>query len=284
MSYILDALQKSEADRHQEKLPTHLAGTKPLLFKGHGKQNVWPVVIVALLIVNLGVLAYFVFHAESAGIGGSDIKTVSGRAVSSATASRPESLATRSEVAIKPDSVNVDPLQVARAAIAEQKRRLDLAAKKPVNADEKGVLSINEVVPESNISSFAAEPDKPYVIAPDNVAATEQNSEHIGGGTASRQPVDPSAAADGIQAVQNEVPLISDMDAGFQRSIPALTFSSHIYSSAPQGRRIMINNHYLREGQSFSGLKVEEITESGVILNKNGQSFKVSVVRNWSPN
>ena len=44
----------------------------------------------------------------------------------------------------------------------------------------------------------------------------------------------------------------------------------------------MINNEYLREGASFQGMTVEEITEDGVILSLQGESFVVSVVRNWN--
>ena len=315
MSYILDALQKSEADRHQDKLPSHLAGTKPLLFKGRGKRTFWPVAIVVLLIVNLGVLAYFVFHTETADIDRTGAESVSNLSLSSSLNALPPAdgghidtgrdspvINAKSEAMVvsqaeatttRLNGVSSDSLQVARAAIAEQKQRMasaNLAAEVADNAGPGVGQAAGSQFPSARTE---AESDEPYLITPGQGVVTGQSSAKIEAVDMNTPPMDQADGNNGIepslqepdsQEKQNDVASISDMDSSFQRTIPALTFNSHIYSSDPQGRRIMINDHYLREGQSFSGLKVEEITENGVILNKNGQSFKVSVVRNWSPN
>lgn len=87
-------------------------------------------------------------------------------------------------------------------------------------------------------------------------------------------------AATGIE-IEERVPHLVELPLSFQKSIPDLTFNSHIFSSDPQARRVMINGHYLRTGEGFAGLRVERITEDGVVLSKDGQRFRVGVVRDW---
>ncbi|WP_334312382.1 general secretion pathway protein GspB [Marinobacter sp. SS21] len=77
------------------------------------------------------------------------------------------------------------------------------------------------------------------------------------------------------------VPHLVELPLSFQRQVPSLIFNSHIYASDPSGRRVMINNHYLRIGDSFSGIRVERITEEGVELSLHGRQFRVGVVRDW---
>jgi general secretion pathway protein B len=77
------------------------------------------------------------------------------------------------------------------------------------------------------------------------------------------------------------VPHLVELPLSFQKSVPDLTFNSHIYSSDPMASRVMINNQYLRPGDTFASLVVERITEDGVILSKSGQRFRVGTVRDW---
>jgi general secretion pathway protein B len=74
---------------------------------------------------------------------------------------------------------------------------------------------------------------------------------------------------------------ISDKPHSFQIQIPDMAFNSHIYTDTASSRRVMINNIYLREGQTFSGMRVEEITEEGIVLSLKGESFKMGVLRDW---
>lgn len=95
----------------------------------------------------------------------------------------------------------------------------------------------------------------------------------------SSKPADAPPAVASAPAAQN----INTLPDDFRRQLPALTFNSHIYSSEPASRRIMINNAYLREGQRFEGLTIKEITGDGVILYKSPHTFSVPVIRDWKP-
>jgi general secretion pathway protein B len=84
---------------------------------------------------------------------------------------------------------------------------------------------------------------------------------------------------DGVTA--QTAPHLVELPLSFQKRVPDLIFNSHIYASEPSARRVMINDNYLRPGESFSGITVERITEEGVELSMDGRRFRVGVVRNW---
>ena len=95
------------------------------------------------------------------------------------------------------------------------------------------------------------------------------------------------SSADGEPAYTPEpwegrVPHLVEMPMAFQRQVPDLVFNSHVYSSQPGARSVMINNRYLRMGDTLGPLRIERITEEGVELSMNGQRFRVGVVRDWS--
>lgn len=72
------------------------------------------------------------------------------------------------------------------------------------------------------------------------------------------------------------------MPADFQTQIPELTFSFHVFSHVSEKRYIYINDRRVREGQMVtSHVRLRLITETGVILEKEGRFFHVSVVEEW---
>jgi general secretion pathway protein B len=215
MSYILDALRKSETERRQGKVPD--LGQQLQLIHRAKKRRVSPVVWVALaLLVNAGVLAA-VFWPERA-----------------------------------PD------LPVAPAATPET---------------ETAVISQPE--PESEpelVEEQITEPARelPTIITP-SIRQERQTP-------ALRQ--DEPRARVGAR-VEARVPHLVELPLSFQKSIPDLMFNSHIYSTDPYASRVMINGHYLSRGESFSGITIEDVTKDGVVLSKQGRTFRMGIVRDW---
>ncbi len=65
-------------------------------------------------------------------------------------------------------------------------------------------------------------------------------------------------------------------------AVQDLKFSFHVYSSKPQRRTIIINDHRMREGdQVTADLTLEEITEDGVILAHPDTLVHVSILEQW---
>ncbi|AXS82059.1 general secretion pathway protein GspB [Marinobacter sp. Arc7-DN-1] len=212
MSYILDALRKSETERRQGRVPD--LGQQVQLIHRPKKKRVSPVAWVAVaLMLNAGVLA-FVFWPGSQPPD-QPAEQVEAPPVTPAPEPEPEP---------EPES----PVSLPKAE----------AAAAPVPRERATII-----VPSSDSSQ-----------------------------TFPPLPVPEQAG---------RVPHLVELPLSFQKSVPDLTFNSHIYSSSPASRRVMINNAYLRIGDSFSGLRVEDITGEGVVLSLNGQRFRVGVVRDW---
>ena len=73
-----------------------------------------------------------------------------------------------------------------------------------------------------------------------------------------------------------------ELPLSYQKDIPNLNFELHIYSEDSSERTIIINNRRMKEGQLISsGLTLKKITETGVILHKDGIFFHIDIIENW---
>ncbi len=89
----------------------------------------------------------------------------------------------------------------------------------------------------------------------------------------------PAQAADSWESI----PRLKELSTSFQRQIPDLVFLSHMYSGDSALRSVVINGDLLREKDVITGdLIVEGIYEQGVVLRLSGQKFRVSVLEDWS--
>ncbi|MFT4852863.1 MAG: general secretion pathway protein B, partial [Bacteroidia bacterium] len=74
---------------------------------------------------------------------------------------------------------------------------------------------------------------------------------------------------------------VTALPVDIQQQIPALTFSSHLYSD--DFRMVNINGRMMREGDLIDPeLQLVEITEDGVILSFREYHVQMSVLQNWS--
>lgn len=232
MSYILDALRKSETERRQGRVPD--LGQQVQMIHKPKKKSVPVMVWVALgLVLNAAILAWAFWPRASV------------TAIQEPVAPEPE-----------PIIAEPEPLsELSSSPATTSTRRADTLA----NAIEIPVPSVAEPPVED------ASRERPTVIVP-----------------TPREPraVNPSNAVD-RDAPAERTPHLVELPLSFQKRVPDLIFNSHIYASEPSSRRVMINDNYLRPGESFSGITVERITEEGVELSMDGRRFRVGVVRNW---
>lgn len=233
MSYILDALRKSETERRQGKVPN--LGHQIQLIHRPKKKKTSPVAWLALaLVINAGVLAVL-FWPQAAPV---------------VAVPAPEQPARVASDETQPTVVNTHSAQVEGAASTPE------AAASPIDAQA------DEPLAERGSVASDSQRERPTIIVP-SAEATRDNS-------VLRVP-----------AQAGRVPHLVELPLSFQKSVPDLTFNSHIYASDPFASRVMINSNYLRQGDSFSGLQVENITQDGVVLSKQGQRFRVGIVRDW---
>lgn len=87
-----------------------------------------------------------------------------------------------------------------------------------------------------------------------------------------------TSLADTSQRVEE----ISELPDSVRNNLPAMTFSFHVYSENPEQRTIIINDRRVREGEEVSpGLRLQAITQDGVILLFEQHRIHISVLSDW---
>ena len=239
MSFILDALRKSETDRQRQSGPAlfevKVAAPRTALPS-------WALAIGALLLVNLGIVMWMSLRhsaartpdtlapgpASAASAGG---QTVAAGVPVLAAAAAPATL-TPSRATLPP------PVPAPRPALAGIPRAADGAAA------------------DGDAASRTASPDDYTMAADPSAPVTSANlGPHVRRGT-----------ADGV-------PLYLEAATADAR-LPQLRLDLHVFAPRPQDRFVMINMRRLREGDSLpEGVRVESITPDGAVLSFNGTSF-----------
>lgn len=75
---------------------------------------------------------------------------------------------------------------------------------------------------------------------------------------------------------------INELPDSVRNNLPAMTFSFHVYSESPEQRTIIINDRRMREGDEVSaGLKLQNITQDGVVLLFEQHRIHISVLSDW---
>jgi len=285
MSYILDALKRSEQERHQDQLPSFSAENM-ILQTNHKRTHWWPYVLIAVLLLNALLFGFYSWNKDpdvvtQVNIHSSEkVQAIEGNSKRHPISQR---MAPPDNVLNKPKFIQ--PL-IHRQAGSIATAPLSKATTQDVDGREDDYLfgtTVDEgllIQPKSKVSSQFHDVIKTKVLIE---ARGEAKPAYV-----IKPPPVPQAKTevqDPIETVQvdyfADIPLLSTLDIGFQRSIPELTFNSHIYSEQAGARRVMINNFYLREGQSFNGLDLIEIGEVYIKVSKDGTLFKLPVLRDW---
>lgn len=86
-----------------------------------------------------------------------------------------------------------------------------------------------------------------------------------------------TATAPAVPLVMDDTPLLQQMPQDFQRALPALAVTIHVYSHEESQRILFINNREYRKGSQIDGgIRVEDIVPDGAVLSFRGERFKLS--------
>lgn len=315
MSHILDALKKSELERSRGAAP-EFSAAQMMITQKRRKTPVWVYFLAVLLVANILFISSSYWQTQPAKDSSLPVLSLP---VDNETSNPIDSYAARIPQASKPDDYQqnnpkVDGLSAVDAGLTDSQMKLapeyspsitdntsmpgDTYGQSQddfirIDPRPKSVTNATNVTPEkapSGSASGMAVPAAPpplvgqrpasavaeTAIDPDSVSAQPQRQ------TVATAPAETRAPAAKVRDEATDIPYLYDMDKSFQQTIPSLVFNSHIYSSDPNRRRIMINDQYLKIGQTVSGLTVEDVTQEGVVLRKDNVSFRLSVIRNWA--
>jgi general secretion pathway protein B len=87
-------------------------------------------------------------------------------------------------------------------------------------------------------------------------------------------PVTPPAPRPSPAAAAPPEPTLSRLDPGLRSRLPPLNLSVHVYSARPAGRFVVLDSRKLREGDTTDGgVQLVEIRPGGVVLQFRDQRF-----------
>jgi general secretion pathway protein B len=240
MSFILEALKKSEQQRQQGDAPLQVRKrTLSMKTQRSGRQPYW-ILIVAVALVLCGTLWFYSTKGMPTG------QTIASDPVVTPAASLSQSRVVdqgtnkEAEAAIRMQAVQ----PVEKSAVA----RSHLSAPVPDYASEP---VIQEPKQSELVSVKAEKVTQPVV----NVVI-EQAEPQV--------------------ATAEELPFYLDLSRGLREQMPRLSMSMHFYTDNPGRRLVRINDRLLHEGDWVSDdLQIVEITPSGANLDLLGKAFEM---------
>lgn len=247
MSYILDALKKSEAERSSADHP-EFAHRVPFESAPRRQREIWPYLLVVVLMANALVIGYTMWPESVA----DDATADSGRPAPVVQRQQP----VEREAA---DTVPEPPVQEGAEAPQKAEASGQSEAAAPVSAGHSASEPSGETAGDASQRDSYDSPDSEAVVQQEKPASADPPSE----------------------ATEEEVPNINAMPRSVQRRVPEMTFNAHLYSSKSSSRRVMINNQYLGEGDRLGKLVIKEITAAGVVFRMDEHVFQMDVVRDW---
>ena len=206
MSFILDALKKSERERNRQAGPSLM---EMRVAPPRSGLPTWGIVIGGVMLLNLGLLLWLLLRPNPATPVTPVVTLAAPAAVTAAVQTPPAAAVPEAAVALPP-------------------------------------------LPE------------PASSLPANTADFEP-------ALPARSPL-PSTSSVGADL---GLPTIHDLNAS-GANLPELRLSLHVYDAEPSRRYVLLNSTRLREGESTpDGLRLERVTESGVVLAWRNRRFTV---------
>jgi general secretion pathway protein B len=279
MSFILDALKKSETDRQRQNGPAlfEVRVTPP-----RNGLPLWAIGLAALLGVNLVIVAWVLLRRPAA----ADVAatTTAPLTSSSQTLQPPPPMTTYPQ---QPGygSQGYSP-QPAQQQPGVPQGGMMGAPQGQAMAPGPNTVPVGGTAPLSPVGQTAGYPPGAAPGA-QRAAAGAGTDGSVAQGDAAGAKLNPDDYAPATDAgpaapfgnhvsrtTSSGVPLYQDAALAPGAHIPELRLDLHVFAAKPQERFVMINMHKLHEGDSLpEGVHVDSITPEGAVLSKDGTRF-----------
>jgi general secretion pathway protein B len=244
MSFILDALKKSESDRQRQSGP---ALFEVRVAPPRTRLPPWAIAIALLLLLNLGVVMWMLLRHQAHGgsPGAPPAAAGAGTAGAAAGAAAQDAPASTAALAARAPAVPVVATGAAAGSVASPEASTGASSPPPAPVPSAAPTAApGAVAPNAEDYAPAEEPSAPTL------------GSHVRRGTASG------------------VPLYQDLSTTPGAQLPQLRLDLHVFAAHPEDRFVMINMHRLREGDTLpEGVRVDSITPEGAVLSFNGSKF-----------
>jgi hypothetical protein len=255
MSFILDALTRSDQERRGNSVPDLRAVHVPVA-PAPPTRSVKFYVLIGALLLNAGLLFVWIqFRPASPALSGPTQRSVDAMPEESMVTPRAQARLDR----------NPEPPVVAMAAAEQQPP--DAGSEPDVFTAAQTPAEVPETLPPPGVPS-----DWLYV--------TPQTLTQ--GAKAGTTGFDQREAP--APATRREILRLNELPPATRDALPPVVFSGHFYSSEPASRLVFVDGgRAVSEGQAVtSDLYVEEIKLDGVVLAFQGYRFRLGVLQNWS--
>lgn len=280
MSYILEALRKSEQEKQIGEVPT-LKAVHPTTFSmpDSNKQRYKIIFIFVMLIVNMVLMTAWLSQRQQV-----DAPPM---AIQETPVAPPSVVSDVPEVAVRlssPLQPSAEPvvLPISNRAVPDLNRSeaVDSVDDKTDKRRNIGDIIPNDFeledrVPEKSVSENSVSENRVYEERALEESALEESA--LEDSVPEDEPSE-SALSSAPQYNWNEIPFIGDLPQHIASTLPDLELTSHLFSSVPEARSIIIDGRHLKEQQWFNGdIEVVEIVEQGVILQTRESFFRLYI-------
>ena len=253
MSFILDALRKSENARQRHGGPT--LAEVPIARRKESRPW-WIAVVAALLAVNVLVMLYVLTRGPEPTPAQVAVPPVSVPAPAAALqpsvaappapAAAPVAAAPVVAAPAQPASIAVPVIPPATAVAAGRSLAEEAAATAVVQPGDPDA-------PSRAIAAAANVPDREPIVRSLTPGTPEGTSQTAG---------------------EENLPTLNELTGERATELPAMHLDIHVYSTNPADRFVFINNRKYNEGATLQeGPVVERIRADGVVLNQRGFRF-----------
>ncbi len=254
MSFILDALKKSETERQRNAGPalaeaprSHRAPARPW----------WVFALGALLLVNLIVFAVVLLR-------GQHIQNTAPPATqpTSVAALAPAPIAA-APAAATPAPAPVTPAVAAPPVVAPP---APIQRSEPSLADEAAISAPTAADLDPSLAGASVVPGGPPIVRSMNQGFQNPPGQNTNNQYSRNQPA--------AGANDERLPSINELTGSAAMHLPDLRMDLHVFANNPAGRFVSINGRKYVEGQKLNeGPTLESITRDGVVLNNQGMRF-----------
>jgi len=291
MSYILDALKKSEGERvDNREVPdwkTSHQGNYTPTAQGPTRQQIVSISVLSGILVALLIGAgVWMFSGNSAK---TELKTAG------TTSSN------NSESAVNSNMAATKPGQRINSAQFAQNSGIDSSSANNNKSTKTTFSKFSEVQTDAQqiarAKSRFSELRKPHRRPTKTDKKTTQEKPVVkkagkGSVVFSDKPLSQTNSTPSKPAAKKpskkrvKVVALSELPDNIRRSIPAIGFSGHVYSSEdPKQSSVMINGRKMKEGTSVSrDLVLEKITENGAQFSFKGYHFRLGALVDYQSN
>ncbi len=279
MSFILDAIAKSEQERQQQEVP----GAQTLALPASSVQQprrFLPYFVIGALLLNAAVLVIWMQGGQTLPNWSSPTQTDN--------IDRPTRQAIVSDTAISSDST-------ASVGVTANASTPEMVAENDITASmNESPMELKSTTPARLSETTIEIPGEPETVESEPVTTTTAEDpnewERIEPGTLlnkalSGQGTEPVRNILGT-GVMNKVSRLSELPSAVRRDLPTVVFTGHLYSSNPDSSVVFVDEGrpVMKGRQIMDELFLHEITSTGVIVEFRGYLIEVGVLQNWTLN